>query len=83
MAGREDFEYVIGQSAVNPLAFTVTKFIGDAPRVTYNVVCNIATGYGKCDCPAAAYRNTGSADKHVLMVRKWLQAGNGNKGNVK
>lgn len=66
-------EYVIGQSAVAPNKFTVAKFEGgDEPKVVYDVTYNPETGYGKCDCPAAAYRGTGSGDKHVLMVKQWL-----------
>jgi hypothetical protein len=72
-------DYVIGESKGSPLAnvhhrvFSVTKFgDGDFPLNTYTVLYNPITGYGKCDCPAAAYRNTGSADKHVKMVAAWL-----------
>lgn len=72
-----DIDYVIGESKASASkiarSFTVTKFgNGDMPLNTYTVLFNPQTGYGKCDCPAAVYRNTGSADKHVLMVKKWL-----------
>lgn len=68
-------DYVIGKSAVRPNAYTVTKFgDGGEPLVTYNVVYNHETGYGRCDCPAATYRGTGSADKHVVLVKNWILA---------
>ena len=68
-------EYVIGVGA-KPNHYTVAKFRpGDsgAPAVVYEVVFNPDTGYGRCNCPAAAYRNTGSADKHCKMVADWLK----------
>lgn len=53
--------------------YQVTKFgDGEVPLQVYLVTYNPTTGYGRCDCPAAAYRNTGSMDKHVLMVKGWL-----------
>lgn|GEM_PF-4547520 len=70
-------DYVIGQSRIAPNTFTVSKFgDGDVPLVTYNVIYNPNTGYGKCDCPAARYRSTASGDKHVLMVKAWLNQRN-------
>lgn len=70
-----DTDYVIGRLQ-EPNTFRVTKFVGDAPKNSYTVKFVPATGYGRCDCPAGMYRHTGSADKHVLMVKKWLEAGN-------
>lgn len=64
-------DYVIARKGED--TFTVTKF-GDKgiPLNVYNVIYKPKTRYGKCDCPAAVYRQTGSADKHVLMVKTWL-----------
>lgn len=78
MATKDDVDYVVSEvpppaDASGPLRyFRVTKFSGDEPKGHYNVKYNPQTGYGRCDCPAAAYRNTGSGDKHVLMVKKHL-----------
>lgn len=77
-------EYVIGEVAESATShhrtFTVTKFEGgDQPTGSYKVLYNPISGYGRCDCPAAVYRNTGSADKHVKMVAQWLQSREGLK----
>ena len=64
-------DYVIARKGED--TFTVTKFVDKGiPFNVYNVIYKPKTGYGKCDCPAAVYRQTGSADKHVLMVKTWL-----------
>jgi hypothetical protein len=66
-------DYVIGQSATHINRFTVTKFNDSGESiVTYEVVYNPETGYGKCNCPAGMYRNTNANDKHVKMVKAWL-----------
>jgi hypothetical protein len=68
-------EYFIRRS-LGDLQFEVTKFVdGDLPVATYKVTYNDSTGIGKCDCPAATYRQTGSNDKHVRLVKKWLELG--------
>lgn len=66
-------EYFIKRT-LGDLHFEVTKFVdGDLPVATYKVEYNDSTGVGKCDCPAATYRQTGSNDKHVRLVRRWLE----------
>lgn len=66
-------DYVIAKKA-EPHHFQVTKFSDDSvPLNVYNIVFNSSTGAGRCDCPAAAYRQTGARDKHVLMVKRWLE----------
>ena len=67
-------DYVIAKLEA-PNRYQVSKFgDGAAPLQVYTVTYNPETGYGKCDCPAGAYRGTGSADKHVKMVKGWLTA---------
>jgi hypothetical protein len=69
----QEADYVIGQSAADPTQFTVSKFEGgEQPTATYKVIYRPKTGFGRCDCPAATFRFTGSKDKHVLLVKRWL-----------
>lgn len=66
-------DYVIGKLA-GDYQYQVAKFADDgAPLQVYRVMYNHETGRGRCDCPAGMYRGTGSGDKHVLMVKKWLE----------
>lgn len=67
-----DTDYVIRE--VGKDRYEVAKFVyGCAqPTAVYTVTFN-KLGQGKCDCAAAVYRGTGDGDKHVKMVRKWLQ----------
>jgi len=76
MATKSKAEYCI-RRVLGGLHFEVTKFAddGDLPIVTYKVQYDHSTGKGKCDCPAATYRQTGSTDKHVRLVRKWIELG--------
>lgn len=68
-------EYFI-KRVLGDLQFEVTKFVdGDLPVNTYKVTYDAVTGKGKCDCPAATYRQTGSNDKHVRLVRRWINLG--------
>ena len=68
-------EYFIKRT-LGDLHFEVTKFVdGDLPVATYKVTYDHSTGKGKCDCPAATYRQTGSDDKHVRLVAKWIELG--------
>lgn len=73
MAKEEQCEYYIGR--LGPITFQVTKFRdGDeTPAAVYNVQWDETTGKGKCDCPAGTYRGTGPNDKHVKMVRNWVE----------
>ena len=69
-------DYVVAKKT-EPNHYQVTKFGDDSiPLGVYSVVYNPNTGYGKCDCPAAAYRQTGARDKHVQMVKGWLARSN-------
>jgi hypothetical protein len=70
----KDVEYFVKQ--VDDVHFEVAKFnfrVGSEPIAVYKVRYNPATGAGRCDCPAASYRGTGAEDKHVKMVKEWLE----------
>lgn len=78
---QEKFEYFVKRVGERPThgysKFTVSKFADGEPHPVqvYNVDYNETTGIGKCDCPAAQYRQTGSQDKHVQMTIKALASG--------
>lgn len=71
------FEYYVRHCG--GIDYQVSKFDsmvgGEQPLATYDVKYNPSTGYGKCNCHAAVYRQTGSTDKHVLMVKEWIETG--------
>lgn len=73
---KKEYDYYIRR--VGPTDFEVAKFEdfgGDQPVALYKVTWDPKTGRGKCNCPAAAYRGTGVNDKHVQMVKKWVENG--------
>lgn len=64
-------EYYIRR--LSTLRFTVAKFDGRTePTEVYNVSFSSATDTGRCSCPAYRMWGTGSSDKHILMVKKWV-----------
>lgn len=66
-------EYYIKQ--ISDTVFEVSKFgDSDLPVAVYTVEYNSTTGKGKCNCPAAIYRKTGSKDKHVQLIIEWLNS---------
>jgi len=73
------FEYYVRRTG--EIAFEVSKFDsmegGSQPLVTYKVIYDPSRNppRGKCDCPAGMYRQTGIKDKHVQIVREWIEGG--------
>jgi hypothetical protein len=74
---KKEYNYVVGR--LGEQLFSVAKFEDgrEAPSSVYNVTFDPATGTGLCNCPAAGWRNTGSNDKHVALVRDFLKQGGG------
>lgn len=79
MPTAEKFEYYVRRRG--EITFEVAKFRemtgGEQPLVVYNVVYDPSRNppRGKCDCPAGTYRQTGVNDKHVQIVREWIEKG--------
>lgn len=74
---KTQFEYYVRQ--IDEVNYEVAKFAsmdgGEQPINVYNVVWNAVRGTGKCNCAAGTYRGTGKEDKHVKMVRQWIDGG--------
>lgn len=78
MSKSTEYEYVVFRLGED--RFEVVKFdvhaSDEAPATAiYHVTFNPITGKGKCDCPAATYRQTGANDKHIRLVKKWIENG--------
>lgn len=70
------YEYFIKRKG--PIDFEVAKFEdfgGSQPVSLYKVVWDPHSGKGKCDCPAYVYRQMGTNDKHIQMVKQWVANG--------
>lgn len=78
MSKSVEYEYVIfrlGEDKFEVVKFNIYASDEAPASAIYHVTWNSNTGKGKCDCPAAAYRQTGINDKHVQMVKKWVENG--------
>lgn len=71
------YEYYVRR--VGEVNYEVSKFDsmagGAQPLVVYKVIYEPGRLRGKCDCPAGTYRQTGIKDKHVQIVKEWIEGG--------
>ena len=55
------------------LTFEIAKFDGTkAPVDVYFVSYAQSTGTGKCSCRGYRVHGKGNNDKHILMIKEWL-----------
>jgi hypothetical protein len=72
----KEFDYYIRR--IGPTSFEVAKFEsfgGDQPKSVYQISWDPKTQRGRCNCPAYVYRGKGVQDKHIQMVKKWVEQG--------
>lgn len=75
----DKFEYYVRRK--EGINYEVAKFPsmggGEQPERVYYVIYDPSRTpeRGRCDCPAGMYRQTGVNDKHVQIVKEWIQGG--------